>query len=153
MTKIKLKLAVSLLAAVFLFACNDNLLKEDMNFDFDQEVSVTFDEEALVSLELATNVAEMFSNKETKNGVKSFASASVETVTDKNNNPSMYVINYPEGGWVIVGATRNYYPVLAYSDEGSFEIKPEAEMGGAFLWLEETKEAVRVSAALYLLKL
>ena len=135
---------------IFFFACNDDFQKENSNLNSNQEFAVTFDEEALVSLEFATNVAKTFLGGEIakKGGTKSLASSSVETVEDKGNNPSMYVINYPEGGWVIVGATRNYYPILAYSEEGSFEIKPEAEMGGAFLWLEETKEAVRLSPAL-----
>ena len=151
MRKILKNLTVSLLATLLLFACGDD--KYMGNYDYlnsDTEVSVTIDEETFVSLELATSVAEAFLSVEVakKGAAKSFANASVETVKDKNNNPSMYVVNYPEGGWVIVSATRNYVPVLAFSEKGSFEIKPAAEMGGAVLWLEETKEAVRVSGFL-----
>ena len=137
------------LLAIFVFSCSEKYLGEEPAV-LNPEFSVIYDEEAIVSLELATNVAKTFLGGEIakKGGAKSLSKASsIETVKDKSNNPSMYVVNYPEGGWVIVGASKNYYPVLAYSDEGSFEIKPEAEMGGAFIWLEETKEAIRVSPA------
>jgi len=148
MKKINVQAAVSLLAMIFLFACSEDKYMGDYDYlNPNIEISVTFDEEAFVSLELATDVAKAFLSKEAKNGAKSFASASVEAVNDKSSNPAFYIVNYPEGGWVIVGATKNYYPVLAYNDEGSFELRPEAEMGGVVVWLEETKEAVRVSAA------
>ena len=148
---LKVKVVVSLSAVLFFFACSDNLTIEDLNnLNLNQEFSVTFDEEALVSVELATSVAKAFLSDEIakKSNAKSLSIASIETVKDKSNNPLMYVVNYSEGGWVIVGASRNYYPVLAFSDEGSFEIKPETEMGSVVVWLDETKEAVRVSAAL-----
>ncbi len=52
----------------------------------------------------------------------------------------MYIINYQDGGFVIVSATKNSYPVLAYSDEGSFTISKD--MGGAAVWLDKTKKAI-----------
>jgi len=64
---------------------------------------------------------------------------------ENNNSAAMYVVNYPEGGWAIISATRNYFPVLAYSDEGSFKMRPEEEMGGVVVWLAETKWAIRES--------
>ncbi|MDR2911095.1 MAG: Spi family protease inhibitor, partial [Bacteroidales bacterium] len=56
----------------------------------------------------------------------------------------MYVINYPEGGWAIVSATRNYFPVLAHSDKGSFDLET-ASKSGVSVWMAETKEAMRLS--------
>jgi len=140
------KLAISLFAAIFFFACSDKYMGDYDYLNVDTEVSVTLNEETFVSLELATSVAEKFLGGEIakKGNVKLLANASVETVMDKNN-PSMYVVNYPEGGWVIVGATRNYYPVLAYSDEGNFELN--TEIIGLNGWLKETQEAIRTSVA------
>ncbi|RGX77906.1 Spi family protease inhibitor, partial [Bacteroides stercorirosoris] len=32
---------------------------------------------------------------------------------DKENNlPLMYIINYNKGGFIIISATKNYYPIL-----------------------------------------
>jgi hypothetical protein len=55
----------------------------------------------------------------------------------------MYVINYADEGFVIVSATKDYYPVLAYSNESNFVLSEN--MGGVAVWLEETKEAIRQS--------
>lgn len=39
----------------------------------------------------------------------------------QNGKPVFYVINRTEGGFVIVGASRKYYPILAYSEKGRFD--------------------------------
>jgi hypothetical protein len=57
----------------------------------------------------------------------------------------MYVVNYADGGFVIVGANRGYYPVLAYSDTNTFTYNQE--IGGLVIWMEETQEAIRQSEA------
>ena len=53
----------------------------------------------------------------------------------------MYVFNYVDGGFVIVSATREYYPILAYSDKGKFELKED--MGPVDVWLDETKVSIK----------
>jgi hypothetical protein len=58
----------------------------------------------------------------------------------------MYVVNYADGGFVIVGANRGYYPVLAYSEENSFLLSED--MGGVDVWLDETQEVIRQSDSL-----
>ena len=55
----------------------------------------------------------------------------------------MHIFNYEDGGFIIVGATRNYYPILAYSDKGSFVLKDD--MGPVDVWLEETKVCIKNS--------
>jgi hypothetical protein len=142
-----------LITATLLFACSeiDNLNLEN-EFAKEQEVSNPVDKETFVSLDKATAVADLFFSKLTEGDVSTRSglraqggSASVKTLSE-SGNPLMYIINYPEGGFVIMGATKNYYPVLAYSDKNSFEIVPE--MYGVSDWLEETKEAIKTSDAL-----
>ena len=58
----------------------------------------------------------------------------------------MYVVNYAGGGFVIVGASKDYYPVLAYSEENTFEYNEE--IGGLVIWMKETQEAIRQSGSL-----
>lgn len=66
----------------------------------------------------------------------------METITS-DGDPLMYVVNYDEGGFVIVGATRDYYPVLAFSEEGSFD--SSTLKGGEQIWMEETQAAIKKS--------
>ncbi len=55
----------------------------------------------------------------------------------------MHVFNFEGGGFIIIGATRNYYPILAYSDKGSFLLKDD--MGPVDVWLDETKVCIKNS--------
>lgn len=47
------------------------------------------------------------------------------------------------GGFAIISATKNYYPILAYSDKGVFDLP--VEIPGLLNWLNKTKDAVRMS--------
>jgi hypothetical protein len=56
MTRSIKKIAVSLLAALFMFACSDKYLGDYKYLNSKQEVSATFDEETFVSSELTIDV-------------------------------------------------------------------------------------------------
>lgn len=67
----------------------------------------------------------------------------VTTLTDDAGNPSIYVVNYVDnGGFVLVSATKNYHPILAFNDEGNFKL-PDTGSGGISWWLEKTKWDIR----------
>ena len=139
---------IAVFFAAFLFtACKSNLdfLEQDEGQEI--EIPANMDDVTFVSLQQATEVAKAFFGRQTtlKSTDAQKRIVSTETIKDKENS-SMYVMNYADGGWVIVGSTRNYYPILAYSDENSFELTED--MGPVTVWLEETKEAIRTSDAL-----
>lgn len=142
------KAVVLFCTTIFLFACSeiDNLILEN-EFVKKQEVSNPVDEETFVSLDKASEIADLFFSKLTEGNVSTRSSFraergsnSIEAVSERGS-PLMYIINYPDGGFVIMGSSKNYYPILAYSDKNSFEIIPE--MNGVAEWLEETKEAIK----------
>jgi len=133
--------------AIVTAGCNE---KADLIADLEltQEISVITDDETYVSSEQAIEIAEAFFGRQTGMIVtKSSPDAlrknvSIETLRDYDN-PSMYILNYSGGGWAIIGASRNYYPILAYNETGSFE--SDHEIGGLTIWMEETKDAIRTS--------
>ncbi|MDE5627902.1 MAG: Spi family protease inhibitor, partial [Candidatus Amulumruptor sp.] len=50
--------------------------------------------------------------------------ASIDAINDEDGNPLMYVVNYTDNkGFVILSASKEYYPILAESDEGSFDLR------------------------------
>lgn len=53
----------------------------------------------------------------------------------------VYVVNFNEGGFCIVSATKDYYPILAYSDEGRFSVS-DIDNTGVSIWIEETEDAI-----------
>jgi len=140
---------IAVLCVVFLFStCKNDHDHLDQAVRQEIKIPVNMDDGTFVSLQQATKVAKAFSGKQStlRSSNTQERIVSTETIKGKDNNPSMYVINYAGGGWVIVGSSRNYYPILAYSNENSFVL--DENMGSMMIWLDETKEAIRTSGAL-----
>lgn len=72
----------------------------------------------------------------------------ISTIFDSEGNPVIYVVNYSDNaGFVLVSATKDYHPILAYSEKGNYEVlRPKAS--GVDVWEANTVKAVKESAAL-----
>lgn len=59
----------------------------------------------------------------------------------------MYIINYNKGGFIIISATKNYYPILAYSETESLNLNyiQQNTNSGFLLWKETTENAIKDS--------
>lgn len=54
----------------------------------------------------------------------------METISDEEGNPLIYVVNYENnGGFVLISATKNYFPVLAYNETGNFDLNTQKPLG------------------------
>jgi len=160
-TGAKLKGTVATLCMLFsmtfaslFFGCNDKGL-----FDLDEfDTPASVEDVTFVSLKQSVDVAQAFLNKivdeaelpASSGNLKASVSGglnksvrSTETVRDNKNTPLMYISNFNEGGFVVVSATRNFYPIIAYSEENSFVLTPE--MKNLWYWFEETKEIINAS--------
>lgn len=140
--------------AMLLIACNGietNIL--DSESAAAKQKTSTIIRDVNVSQNEAIEIANRFVRSNDDSGMLPTKSAfsstkmirSTETVSEDGQN-LMYVFNYQGGGFVIVGSTRNYYPILAYSDEGSFVLQDD--MGPVDVWLDETKVSVKNSNSL-----
>lgn len=103
--------------------------------------------QSFVSKSTAQEVANIFfvdfqNGKQTKSG-KSIRS--IEPINNETNTPLAYIINYEEGGWAIISATKDYYPILAYSNESQFVPDTTDMNGGLKIWLNETIQAIESS--------
>lgn len=145
--------AVIAIAAMLLMACNGI---ETVGLDADSVISkhkTSLIRDVNVTQNEAIGIANMFAhsnagsdNPQTKGAFSSTKMiSSSETIREDGQN-LMYVFNYQGGGFVIVGSTRNYYPILAYSDEGSFILQDD--MGPVDVWLDETKVSIKNSGSL-----
>lgn len=142
-------MALLWVAATLTSACNKDA-SITMNREIQDNVLEVPLNETFVSANKAADIATAFfgtlsNNPATKSNARI---ATTETIRDskRNNEPIMYVMNYADGGFVIVGATKDYYPILAYSDTNNFVYNEE--IGGLVIWMEETKEAIRQSGTL-----
>lgn len=96
----------------------------------------------------ASKVANLFfktkfnSKTKTENLAKTIKS--VGTISDDNGNALMYVVNFEPTGFTIISATKNYAPILAYSDDSQFNSTHSLNQGVTD-WLDETKYAIELS--------
>ena len=68
--------------------------------------------------EVANVVNEIFNNLQTRS-----LNLSIETVSDSIGKPLYHVVNVGDRqGFIIISATKNFFPVLAYSYRGNFKI-------------------------------
>ena len=136
-------------------SCSENSM-EPLPIEVDADCVDIVNDESFVPVSQATEVAGLFlaaNGKDavtTRNGSVEPDAFSGKTVKDiktvygEDNTPSMYIINYEGGGFVIVGATKNYYPILAYSDTNSINIE-KAKQSGFSIWIDETNWAIKES--------
>ncbi|MFN8343434.1 MAG: Spi family protease inhibitor [Spirosomataceae bacterium] len=66
-----------------------------------------------------------------------------ETVYDENKEALFHVLNFKEGGYVIVSADVRAIPVLSFSEKNTFDLREAEQTNGLKLWMMATKEKVK----------
>src|SRR5690554_1978130 len=98
-----------LLLTVVAIACNKDLMS---NTEVQENAFIESDDVTFVSASKANKIANAFLGNLTHDLVtkSSIRLASIETIEDRRseNKPLMYVMNYVDGGFVIVSATKDY---------------------------------------------
>ncbi len=94
-------------------------------------------ESSVITSDEAINVvkfADMMSKTATKSASKQIAD--VITLSDEKGDPLIYAVNYADGqGYKLVSAIKDYYPILAMVDRGTFS--DEVYKTGASVLLDE----------------
>lgn len=63
----------------------------------------------------------------------------VQQITNKDGDIAMFIVNYKDNkGFKIFSADKNYTPLLAYSDNGNFDIL-DTDINGVGLWIDNMK--------------
>lgn len=63
-------------------------------------------------------------------------------VKPDNNLPSMYIVNYDGGGFIIIAADKRIDPILAYSELNSFNLDDKILPEGLINWLKAVHTAI-----------
>lgn len=74
-----------------------------------------------INLEDAGIVASLFNQQNKRTRSENSNIRNIVTLIDANGNPSIYAVNF-EDGYMLISATKKYYPVLAIIDHGSFSL-------------------------------
>lgn len=62
---------------------------------------------------------------------------------EETKRPIMHVVNFEGGGYTIISASRDYYPILAYSETGSIHAADLVTLNeGLAIWAEEVEQVL-----------
>ena len=130
-----LTLALSL-ALLIPYSCQD---KQDSS---PQLVAQENTSEFFVNEDMAKTVAQNFMRK-TNPSLKSTKNYKLEKIKDEMGEELIYVINFDEGGFVLMPADNRVEPILAFSENNYFETKNVEQKNGVGLWVSNTKEGIK----------
>ena len=123
---------------LFLFACQQETFYE-VSDNIQSELTVVETDSSFVSLDLAKWVASISINNSSRSA--SDAVGDIFTIKGKDNLPALYVVNNAnKQGFSIVSATKNYHPVLAWSDKGY--LNPEQASQAVDFYLSSFRDNV-----------
>jgi len=135
-------------ATILFFACNKEII-QPFEQKLPSDMASTFATKSpIVSMEDAYKIAQTISSDvlsapATKSDNRTIKE--VIPVTDNRNSKvnSFYVVNYENNkGFVLISGTRNYYPILANSDEGNFSFDDYMPYG-ITMWMNGIKSIIK----------
>ncbi|MDP4290531.1 MAG: C10 family peptidase [Bacteroidota bacterium] len=158
MKKVSITTFLIFLSLIFVFnfqSCKQESLKETYvativsNYNYQKD---TLFAPLNVAVEIASNInkSNVVSKIVGKTNMKSLKHRGKKTVknyytiTDKEKkNPYFYVVNYDGGGYSIISADKRLMPILAYGDNGYFNV--DSLPFGVAKWLEASASLIQYS--------
>ena len=144
-----LSLVSGIIVILMVMSCERNInIPIDASLTSETEHTNQVEQGPFVTMEKALNTADLFMGSNgavanTRSTVTESPGPSTVHTMEKDGKPMMYVVNYDKGGFAIISATRDYMPILAYSEDGYFDVS--SIQGGLSLWVDETMTAVEAS--------
>lgn len=108
-------------------------------------------QENFVELSIAKEIARVitFETKGNTNASKSITPISItktvktiDEIKNEKGKTSFYVINYNEGGFILLSADNRIQPILALSEEGKFTLDVNNNPLGLKFWINDAKKQI-----------
>ena len=141
----------ALMSAITLFSCNDEsmiaennetndyLLDEYAFFDPSDTLNITACEAEDIATAFMDEIGGVDNTFKSK-GMR-FSCRKTTVIPDDNREPALYAINLDPDGFCIVAATKKTETILAYSDQGKFDLNNLPD--GLAEWLVEKIEIIQ----------
>ncbi len=85
-------------------------------------------------------VANKFRSNDNSPATRTSSNAIVSSLKGENGEDLLFVVNYAQNnGYVIISASKNFQPVLAYSDTGNFDISEAIQTDNPFIMAYKNK--------------
>lgn len=138
-------LLLALLQLAIIVGCNQITIGNSYSIDKEKGADLRIEPKMTdITEDQAVNVARIFDISQGRLHTKAVSEYSdIYTLYNEEGMPIFYAVNRRENtGFVIVGASRNYYPILAFSDKGHFD--ENYDKTGLSLWAN--RQIVTVTA-------
>jgi streptopain len=103
-------------------------------------------DENYISIQEAIKIAEAQSPPASNINGKNLGKRKVKRtfpIKTGQENPSMYIINYENNGFVIISGDNRISPILAYSDNNSFPTEGSDLPEGIITWMKTIDQTVK----------
>lgn len=137
MARIKISVALSVLS-IYLVSCTDCLIENEKIILENSVLSSLYLDKGTtpINSDQAEQVALVYEYSHfnrTKSSIRRVKD--VQTILNTDGKPTMYVVDFEsDNGFIIISASRYYYPVLADIPNGRFQ---ERQSSGFNIWLKE----------------
>jgi hypothetical protein len=132
-------LLLFLIFASLISSCNQENTSED---EFIQNSKNLITQDA--ALKISNNILFRQNDVTSKNTAPSKKKVkSLKPVKYKNEENLFYIVNYEDGGFVILSADNRLSPILAYSDTSVFRTDSNDYSSGLVGWLSATSDTIR----------
>jgi hypothetical protein len=111
-----------------------------------EELAVQNVDENYISIQEAIKIAEAQSPPASNINGKNLGKRKVKRtfpIKTGQENPSMYIINYENNGFVIISGDNRISPILAYSDNNSFPTEGSDLPEGIITWMKTIDQTVK----------
>lgn len=147
MSKKRIKqLLIALFLGIFIFSCSDNESYETNDINEKSESFISQNSAKTIAENLLfTNIynsKNLISQKNPSPNSKKVIKR-ILNVPDDNNITAYYIINYEEGGFVILAGDKRSEPILAFSETNNFDLDTEYYPSGLVSWLYSSKENIQ----------
>lgn len=145
-------LSLGLVLSIGITSCNDRELvtiEEHSSLPESLGEIVIPDTSRFLSNERAAQIAAAYCGNHLTSRASGRVVSSVKVIEDETGFPVMYVANYENNeGFLILSASKDYYPVLAESREGNFDAEILSSNHPVNIWLKENQFNIKHSDSL-----
>jgi hypothetical protein len=125
---------------IFVFSCTQDNEHENSNV-LSQENFVELSQvKEIVSGISFTNKCKSSNNDDVTITTKNVES--IHEIMNEKGKTSFYVINYIEGGFVILSADKRTKPILAFSEENNFVVDENSYSPELKFWIKDAKKQI-----------
>ena len=142
MAKVTFKRFYLILILLFIISCSK---------DIDLTDSTSSNQDNFVELSLAKEIATKVSFEDKNNSIFQKGISiehitknikNINEITNVKGRTSFYIINYKEGGFLLLSADKRTEPILGYSEQGEFSFNEESYPLGLKFWMEDAKNQI-----------